>query len=52
VSWKETLLWLFAFAAYVTVLAALEPGASEFEIMLLILIPICVIAWRIWKDRP
>jgi hypothetical protein len=51
VSWRETILWLLAFVAYVAALAIVWPGGRELDIVMIIVVPLAVIAWRMWRAR-
>ena len=51
VSWRETILWLSAFVAYVAALAILWLGGRELDIAMIIAVPLAVIGWRVWRDR-
>jgi hypothetical protein len=51
VSWRETILWLAAFVAYVAALAIIWPGGRELDIAMIIVVPLAVIGWRVWRDR-
>ena len=51
VSWREIILWLLAFVAYVAALAIVWPGGRELDIVMIIVVPLAVIAWRMWRAR-
>jgi hypothetical protein len=40
-----------AFIAYILALAIIWPGGRTLDVVMIIVVPLAVIAWRMWRAR-